>query len=152
MSPPFEIDTKKAQAILKKRIANIRYTLIQQAQYQAMQSTIKPVKAFVLNSWKSAGYKRKGKKLHRIAIISNVKSLIRRPKMGNILGMVGIGRGNRNTIIVNILDPGFKARSGEDIPGKNIRPRALALAVLQAKEFKTNIEKAALRMLSGARK
>ena len=146
MNIGYSVSTKE----LTKRIANVKYTLLEQAQYQAMQSAVKPVRQLTKALWQGQMWVRKGKGIHRKAIVHGVTSKIKRPGGVNVMGIVGISRKNKGAMIVNILENDHKhVATGTVIPGRHVRQWTLPLAVKQAELFEAFIQRAALRMLSG---
>ena len=139
----------QAKRNLDKRIANIKWTLLEQAQYRAMLKANNIVKKTLYTEWATAPYYREGRKLHRRAILDNVLGKIKRPGKGKIIGFTGIGRKDRYTSVVNILDPGFVARTGALIPGKGIRPKVFLTALKQAELFTKYLGETAKKMLAG---
>ncbi len=139
----------QAKKNLNKRIANIKWTLLEQAQYRAMLKANNIVKKTLYKEWATAPYVRDGRGLHRRAILENVLGKIKRPGKGQIIGFTGIGRKDRYTSVVNILDPGFMARSGAMIPGKGIRPKVFVTAMQQAALFAKYLGETAKKMLAG---
>ena len=139
----------QAKRNLDKRIANIKWTLLEQAQFRAMLKANNIVKKTLYNEWATAPYHREGRKLHRRAILDNVLSKIKRPGRRKVIGFTGIGRKDRYTSVVNILDPGFTARTGALIPGKGIRPKVFLMAVKQAALFAQYLGETAKKMLAG---
>ena len=140
-----------AKARLQKRIANVRWSLLEQAEYRAMQSAVKPVTQAMRWEWAQQTYKRKGTFSHRFAIVAAVGSKITRRGGVNVVGTIGVRRRGQPTkvAIVNVLDPGFNARNGKYVPGRHVRAKVFATAAAQAAKFKQYIEAAALKMLSG---
>ena len=139
----------QAKKNLNKRIANIKWTLLEQAQFRAMLKANNIVKKTLYKEWATAPYVRDGRGLHRRAILENVLGKIKRPGKGQIVGFTGIGRKDRYTSVVNILDPGFMARSGAMIPGKRIRPKVFITALKQAELFAKYLGETAKKMLAG---
>ena len=139
----------QAKKNLNKRIANIKWTLLEQAQFRAMLKANNIVKKTLYKEWATAPYYREGRKLHRMAILENVLGKIKRPGRKQIIGFTGIGRKDRYTSVVNILDPGFIARTGALIPGKGIRPKVFLIALKQAELFAKYLGETARKMLAG---
>jgi hypothetical protein len=139
----------QAKRNLDKRIANIKWTLLEQAQFRAMTKANNIVKKTLYKEWATAPYYREGRKLHRKAILENVLGKIKRPGRGKVIGFTGIGRKDRYTSVVNILDPGFTARTGALIPGKGIRPKVFLTAIKQAALFAQYLGETAKKMLAG---
>lgn len=140
----------QAKRNLDKRIANIKWTLLEQAQFRAMLKANNIVKKTLYKEWETTAYSRNGEKqLHRKAILENVQGKIKRPGKGQIIGFTGIGRKDRYTSVVNIIDPGFIARTGALIPGKGIRAKVFLEAVKQAELFTQYLGETAKKMLAG---
>jgi len=140
----------QAKKNLDRRIANIKWTLLEQAQFRAMLKANNIVKKTLYKEWQTTAYSRNGEKqLHRKAILENVQGKIKRPGRGHIIGFTGIGRKDRYTSVVNIIDPGFTARSGALIPGKGIRAKVFLTALKQAELFTKYIGDSARKMLAG---
>ena len=139
----------QAKKNLDRRIANIKWTLLEQAQFRAMTKANNIVKKTLYKEWATAPYARAGKGLHRRAILENVLGKIKRPGRKQIIGFTGIGRKDRYTSVVNILDPGFIARTGALIPGKGIRPKVFLTAIKQAALFAQYLGETAKKMLAG---
>ena len=139
----------QAKRNLDRRIANIKWTLLEQAQFRAMLKANNIVKKTLYKEWATAPYYREGRKLHRRAILENVLGKIKRPGKAQIIGFTGIGRKDRYTSVVNILDPGFIARTGALIPGKGIRKKVFLTALKQAELFTKYLGETAKKMLAG---
>jgi hypothetical protein len=140
----------QAKRNLDKRIANIKWTLLEQAQYRAMLKANNIVKKTLYKEWETTAYSRNGEKqLHRKAILKNVQGKIKRPGKGQIIGFTGIGRKDKYTSVVNIIDPGFIARTGATIAGKGIREKVFLEAVKQAELFTQYLGETAKKMLAG---
>jgi hypothetical protein len=140
---------QQARAELNKRLKNIKYGTMEKAQYQAMQSVLKPIRERTKAEWASQVWKRNGKRSIRKAIIQSVKSLIFR-RGGKLLGYVGISQKvNRKSKIVNVLNTNFLARNGKIVPGRFIREKVFELAQKQASNFEAYLQRAALRMANG---
>ena len=140
---------QQARAELNKRLKNIKYGTFEKAQYQAMQSVLKPIRERTKAEWASQFWKRDGKHSIRKAIIQSVKSLIFR-RRNKLLGYVGISQKvNRKSKIVNVLNTNFLARNGKIVPGRFIREKVFELAQKQAGNFEAYLQRAALRMANG---
>tara|TARA_R110000823_G_C15798721_1_gene486946 strand:- start:213 stop:662 length:450 start_codon:yes stop_codon:yes gene_type:complete len=142
--------SSKAKKNLDRRISNVKWTLLQQAQFRAMTKATNIVKKSLLTTWQREIYHQNGPmQIHRKAIESNITSRIKRPGGSKVLGFVGIGRKDMATSIVNIIDPGFKARTGAMIPGRNNRAAMFFVAMEQAKLFTQYLGETAKKMLAG---
>ncbi len=134
---------------LDKRIQNMKWTLLEQAQFRAMTKVKNIVAKEVKSEWQSAPYKRGGKHLHRKAIVAGVVTKIKRYSNGIIIGSVGVNKKLYLTSIVNILNPGFKTRKGEQVPGLKIHEKGYLIAQRESALFQKYLEASALKMLNG---
>lgn len=143
------ITVPKAEiAKLKKRFANLKYSPLAQAQYQAMQSVLKPIKKDMQVRWASENFKRGGSHFHRRAIVKGVTGYITRRGV-QVIGYVGVSRKNLYAMIVNVLNSNFKAKNGKIVPGRFVREKVFPLAQVQAKNYEAFLQRAALRMANG---
>lgn len=134
---------------LTKRLSNVKYSTFAKAQYQAMQSVLKPIKASMAATWAAQKWKRGGSHSHRRAIIAGVRGYIFR-RGSVIIGYVGVSRTiDKRAMIVNVLNSNFKARNGKIVPGRFVREKVFPLAQAQAQNYEAYLQRAALRMANG---
>lgn len=134
---------------LDKRIQNMKYTLLEQAQYRAMTKVKNIVAKELKSEWNGAPYKRQGKNLHRNAIVDGVFSIINRKANGIITSSIGVRRKTKYTYVANILNPGFTTSKGAKIAGLRIREKGLLIAQRESALFQKYLEASALKMLNG---